>query len=65
MMDKVYTPQQVAEILSITERTVLLWLREGNLKGVKVGKYWRVLEKDLEEFLEQNRAGQSPYRSQS
>ncbi|MFA7078959.1 MAG: helix-turn-helix domain-containing protein [Syntrophomonas sp.] len=55
-MDKVYTPQQVAEILSITERTVLIWLRAGNLKGVKVGKYWRVMEKDLENFLEQNKA---------
>lgn len=54
-MDKVYTPQQVADILSITERTVLIWLRAGKLKGVKVGRVWRIMEKDLEEFLEQNK----------
>lgn len=54
-MDKVYTPKQVAEMLSITERTVLIWLRAGILEGVKVGKYWRILERDLEKFIEQNR----------
>lgn len=54
-MDKVYTPQQVAEILSISDRTIMEWLRAGRIKGVKVGKYWRVMEQDLEVFLQQNR----------
>lgn len=54
-MDKVYTPQQAAEILSISEKTLMNWLRAGKIKGVKVGRLWRILEQDLEEFLRQNR----------
>jgi len=54
-MDKVYTPDQVAEILSVVKKTVLDWLRSGKLKGVKIGKYWRVMEEDLEAFLKQSR----------
>lgn len=56
-MDKIYTPDQVAETLSVAKKTVLAWLRAEKLKGVKIGKYWRVMEQDLEEFLEQNRVG--------
>lgn len=51
MTIKVYTPKEVAEILQITERTVQRYLKEGTLKGVKVGKLWRVTEQALNEFL--------------
>lgn len=54
-MDKDYTPQQAAEILSISEKTLMNWLRAGKIKGVKVGRLWRIMEQDLEEFLRQNR----------
>jgi excisionase family DNA binding protein len=59
-LDKVYTPQQAAEILSISDKTLMDWLRAGKIKGVKVGKYWRIMEADLEEFLRQNRAADKP-----
>lgn len=55
-MDKVYTPEQVAEMLSITERTILIWLRAGKMRGVKVGRLWRIREQDLEEFLNKNQS---------
>jgi excisionase family DNA binding protein len=51
MMDKLLTPEQVAERLVVTPRVVKEWLRQGKLKGVKVGKMWRVYESDLEAFL--------------
>lgn len=54
-LDKVYTPQQAAEVLSISEKTLMNWLRAGKIKGVKVGRLWRIMEQDLEEFLRQNR----------
>lgn len=56
-MDKFLTPKQAAEILLISEKTVTSWLRSGKLGGVKVGKYWRIMEQDLEEFLGQRRIG--------
>lgn len=59
-MDKVYTPKQAAEVLAISEKTLSDWLRAGKIKGVKVGRYWRIMEQDLEEFLRQNRASDKP-----
>jgi excisionase family DNA binding protein len=51
--DPVLTPEQVAERLHISPLTVGNWLRSGKLKGVKVGRLWRVRERDLEAFLKE------------
>jgi excisionase family DNA binding protein len=51
--DPVLTPEQVAERLHISRLTIGNWLRSGKLKGVKVGRLWRVRERDLEAFLKQ------------
>lgn len=59
-MDKVYTPQQAAEILAISEKTLMNWLRAGKIKGVKIGRLWRIMEQDLEEFLRKNRVNDKP-----
>lgn len=48
---KVYTLEEIAELLHITRRTLYTYVKEGKLKAVKVGKYWRVTEKNLEAFL--------------
>ena len=53
---KVYTLEEVAAILHITRRTLYTYVKEGKLKAVKVGKYWRVTEKNLEEFLSKGTA---------
>lgn len=50
--DKLLTPPQVAERLQVNERTVTQWLRKGHLRGFKIGKEWRVSQKDLTAFLE-------------
>jgi excisionase family DNA binding protein len=41
----------VAEIMGVKETTVWRWCREGRLPCLKVGKYWRVRQEALEEFL--------------
>ena len=59
--EQLLTPAQVAERLQIFERTVTRWLREGYLRGFKLGKEWRIAPTDLEEFMEShaNRSCQS------
>ncbi len=52
--DKLLTPPQVAKHLQVNERTVTQWLRLGHLRGFKIGKEWRVSERDLDNFLEQS-----------
>lgn len=49
---KVYTVAEVMEILQVTQRTVYAYIKNGNLKAVKLGKYWRIRHEDLKEFIE-------------
>ncbi len=43
---------EVAEILRASVKTVRLWLEQGKLHGVKMGKSWRVSRADLEAFAQ-------------
>lgn len=45
------TVEEVAEKLKISPYIVRLYLREGKLTGAKIGRIWRIDEKDLEEFI--------------
>lgn len=47
-----YTPEAVAEKLSVTTRCVRKWLREKKLRGVKIGKLWRIRPEDLAAFID-------------
>ena len=49
---KVYTLDEVRELLHVTRRTVYNYIREGKLKAVKIGREWRVTQKALDSFLE-------------
>ena len=47
-----YTLEEIKEILKVTRRTLYNYIKSGNLKAIKIGKYWRIKQSDLEEFLE-------------
>jgi len=46
------TPDQIAEILQVTRRTVYTWIETGALKAVKAGTRIRISREDLNTFLE-------------
>lgn len=48
---KVYTIDELVQMLQVTRRTIYNYIKEGKIKAVKIGKYWRVTDKALEEFL--------------
>ncbi|MGV8123950.1 MAG: helix-turn-helix domain-containing protein [Candidatus Xenobiia bacterium LiM19] len=52
MVEKLFTPQQVAEHLSLEKKTVEDYLRAGKIPGVKVGREWRVRERDLQAYID-------------
>jgi excisionase family DNA binding protein len=52
--EKLLTPVQVADRLQIHERTVTRWLRDGYLRGFKLGKEWRLAPADLSAFMEKH-----------
>lgn len=50
---KVYTLEEIAQILGLTRRTIYTYVHNGYLKAVKIGRGWRVSEAALNEFLSQ------------
>jgi excisionase family DNA binding protein len=48
---KLYSIEEIAEILKVTQRTIYNHIKKGSLKAIKIGKYWRVKQSDLEQFL--------------
>jgi excisionase family DNA binding protein len=48
---KVYGLDEVAAILKVTKRTLYTYVKEDKLHAVKIGKYWRVPEDSLKEFI--------------
>ena len=48
---KVYTIDELENLLHVTKRSLYSYIKSGKLKAVKLGKSWRVTEKALEEFL--------------
>ena len=52
MEEKVYTVEEIAELLKVKVYTVREWLRTGKLKGFKMGgRVWRVKESELDKFI--------------
>lgn len=56
MPDKLLTTEQVAEILQVHPFTVLKYIKQGKLKGIKLGRVWRIRESDVDKFIEERSA---------
>jgi excisionase family DNA binding protein len=54
-MVTLYTPGEVAELLSVKESTVKSWLRSGVIPGIRIGKFWRVAQEDLEQYIHESK----------
>lgn len=48
------TPLQVADILSLTRRTIYRWIKEGRLTAVKVGRAVRIDSEEVQRLLGRN-----------
>jgi excisionase family DNA binding protein len=55
MPDKVYTPQEVAKMLSVTDRTITNYCKEGIIKAYKLKRSYRITQESLDNFLSQNK----------
>ncbi len=52
MEEKFFTTEQVANILQLHPFTILKFIREGKLKGLKLGRVYRIKESDVNQFIE-------------
>lgn len=46
------SPKEVAANLKVTENTVREMLKNGRLKGYKVGKLWRIDKTEIKKLIE-------------
>jgi excisionase family DNA binding protein len=51
-VQRLLSPEEVANILQLKPDTIRILLRTGKLRGIKIGKVWRVRVQDLEEFIQ-------------
>lgn len=47
-MKALLTPEEVANRLRLTPRTIYAWLRQGRLRGKKLGRVWRIRPEDVD-----------------
>jgi len=47
---KLYTLTELEPILGVTHRTLLTYIKENKIKGVKVGGKWKVSEENVRKF---------------
>ncbi|MFD3459344.1 helix-turn-helix domain-containing protein [Nocardia fluminea] len=50
MTDRLYSVEQVAELLGLHVRTVRSYVRDGKLPAARIGKQYRITHEDLETF---------------
>lgn len=54
MFEKLYSVEDIAQMLSVTDRTVRNYLKEGLLSGRKVGGQWRFCEEDIKNLMSED-----------
>jgi len=55
MIEKYLTTEQVANILQVHPLTILKFIKQGKLKGVKIGRVYRIQENDVKQFLDERK----------
>lgn len=52
--EQLLTVQDVAKVLRLNPLTVYGYIREGKLRVAKFGRYYRVSQADLQDFIQQH-----------
>ncbi|WP_036217566.1 helix-turn-helix domain-containing protein [Marinospirillum minutulum] len=55
-MEQALTVKQVAELLNVNERTIYRMAASGKIPGFKVADSWRFLPKDIQNWIEDQKA---------
>lgn len=64
-MEKFFTTEQVASMLQVHPFTILKFIKQGKLKGIKLGRVYRITENDVREFLAERTIQTKPAKPQT
>lgn len=51
--ERLLSPQEFADLLSISRWTVYAWLQEGKIRSVKIGRLVRIPESEVERLVQE------------
>jgi excisionase family DNA binding protein len=54
-LEQYYTVPEVAGKLKMDERTIRSWIESGKIKGIKIGRHYRISESALIKTLEESK----------
>lgn len=57
---KLYTVEELSELLDIQETTIRKYLREGRIRGRKMAKRWYISEENLASYFSQTEPKTEP-----
>lgn len=50
-----YSPQEIANMLGVTRKTIYNWIVDNNINAVKIGRSWRISHQELQRFIEKGK----------
>ena len=48
---KMYTIEETAEILGVSKRTMMTYLKQKRIRAVKIGRRWKFTEQNIVDFV--------------
>jgi len=48
---KLYSMQEVAKLLKVTEKTIQTYIKNERLKAQKIGRRWKITESNFRKFI--------------
>lgn len=57
MEDRIMTPEEVADYLRLAVRTIYALLKRGELRGIKIGRVWRIPLSEVQAYVDRNLTG--------
>ncbi len=53
LFEKLYTVDDIAKMTGLTSRTIRNYLKDGRLKGKKIGAQWRFTKEDIQDLFKE------------
>jgi excisionase family DNA binding protein len=50
-LEQYFSSAYVGRLMGLTHETINKWLREGTIKGQKIGKHWRIPESEIRRMI--------------
>ena len=58
-MKQLYTIEEVADFLRVSIRTVRRYLKDGTIRGFKVGQNWRISDEEVSRYINEQQKSTS------